>query len=103
MSIQMSDLSSTAQSILTAALSSEGREKGLVTSNPSHGGGIRVTAGVSARPGNGSAAYGEDAALLKQAINVLVDERLMVPFTLNGVPAGFMVTPLGTDVAAVVH
>ena len=83
-------LSDKARELLTAALAADGRRKGLIVMTELRGNGVILLAGNDEQR-----LFGEDANPVWQSRYELLDRNLVVEFTVDGSPAGLMVTPLG--------
>ncbi len=95
MSITIDDLSQKARAMLTRALDGQDREKGLIIMQYRLGGVLHsVIIG-----GQQSGAYGDDVIEYQKAFYELVDHHLIIQTMIEGTPSGYMVTPLGCEVA----
>ena len=94
MAFTIDDLSPNARNLLNTALDGQGRAKGLLVTNEPLGGALIVAAGDSQWR-----LYGDDKTKELMGFHELLDHRLIVEFSIEGVPAGYMVTPLGCELA----
>ena len=85
----INQLSDKARELLTTALAGEGRSKGLIVMTELRGG-MNLLTGDVEQP-----LFGEEANPVWQARYELLDRNLVVEFTMQSLPAGLMVTPLG--------
>ena len=88
------DLSPKARYLLTTALEGHGRSKGLIIMQDAIGGVLHMVAGESQWR-----VFADGASEQQTAFYELLDNRLIVQFSIENVPAGYMVTPLGCEIA----
>lgn len=81
--------------MLRVALRGEGRSKGLIALSDTLGRTTWAKVGDTE-----SRLFGEEAEGAWRSFYELLDRNLIVQIMVDGGPAGYMVTPLGCDVAA---
>ena len=95
MSITIDDLSQKARAMLTQALDGQDCKKGLIILQYALGGVLRfvIIGDQQSEP------YGDDVTEYQRAFYELLDHHLIIQTMIEGIPSGYMVTPLGCEVA----